>query len=192
MRKGTVATFSIAVLLAVGAVGSPASAAYGDNFVQAQATAGTPVDERSNVMVVANTTDTVDNGNLAEAYSHDCTGCRSVAVAFQVVLVPGSPHTVTPGNLASAANERCDHCTAIAIAKQYLVHSHGARSIDRDAQRQVQRIAAKVRAVATSGAGYDEMNVKLTPLYDQLVQVVQNGLEQHDGDRSSQRATVAA
>ena len=192
MRRGrTVVTFSTAVLLALGAMGSPASAAYGDNVVQAQATAGAPVDERSNVMVVAATGDTVDNGNLAEAYSHDCTGCRSVAVAFQVVLVPGSPHTVTPGNLASAVNERCERCTAIAVAKQYLVYSHGARSIDRDAQREVKRIAARVRAVATSGAGAEEMNAKLEPLYDRLVKVVQDGLVDHHGDRSSERADAA-
>lgn len=187
-RAGSLLTLTTAGLVGFGVLASPANAAYGDNFVQAEATVGRVVDERSNVMVVANSTDVVDNGNLAEAYSHDCTGCRSVAVAFQVILVPGNPHTVTPGNLASAANVRCTGCTAIAIAKQYLIYSHGARSIDRDAQEEVEHIARDVRRIATSGASYDVMNAQLTPLYDRLVRVVQDGLRDRDGGRSSERS----
>jgi putative peptide zinc metalloprotease protein len=190
-RVGPLVSLTTTALVGLGLLGSPATAAYGDNFVQVQSDAKHRVVERSNVMVVANTTDTVDNGNLAEAYAHDCTGCRAVAVAFQVVLVPGSPSTVTPGNLASANNTRCDRCTAIAIAKQYLVYSHGARSIDRDAQREVNRIAAQVRSVTTSGASYDEINARLEPLYDRLVQVVRNGLENESNERSSERSRAA-
>jgi putative peptide zinc metalloprotease protein len=187
-RLFTVAT---AALVGVGLLGSPASAAYGDNFVQSEATAGSTVVERSNVMVVANSTDTVDNGNLAEAYAHDCTGCRAVAVAFQVVLVPGSPSTVTPGNLASANNTRCEGCVAIAIAKQYLVYSNGARSIDRDAQHQVEKIRSQVRRVATSGVDPATMNAQLEPLYDRLVQVVRDGLQNERDCRTSERSRAA-
>lgn len=184
-RAGSLLTLTTATLVGVGLLGSPASAAYGDNFVQVQATASQPRVELSNVMVVANTTDTVDNGNLAEAYAHDCTGCRAVAVAFQVVLVPGAPHTVTPGNLASAANERCTNCTAIAVAKQQLVYSHGATRLDDDAREQVQAIAAKVRAVTTSGADAATIDAQLAPLFDQLIAAVNSGLEDYsDGTRS--------
>jgi putative peptide zinc metalloprotease protein len=190
-RVGRLVSLTTATLVGLGLLGSPATAAYGDNFVQVQSDAAHRVVERSNVMVVANTTDTVDNGNLAEAYSHDCTGCRAVAVAFQVVLVPGSPSTVTPGNMASANNTRCDQCVAIAIAKQYLVYSHGARSIDRDAQRQVSRIATQVRDITTSGASYAEMNARLEPLYDRLVQVVRDGLVNESNERSSERSRAA-
>jgi hypothetical protein len=35
------------------------------------------------------------------------------------------------------------------------------------------------------------MNAKLEPLYDRLVKVVQDGLVDHHGDRSSERADAA-
>jgi hypothetical protein len=188
---GRLVTITTAALVGVGLLGSPATAAYGDNFVQSEATADRRVVEKSNVMVVANTADTVDNGNLAEAYAHDCTGCRAVAVAFHVVLVPGSPSTVTPGNLASANNTNCQGCTAIAIAKQYLVYSNGARSIDRDAQREVDKIRHQVRRIATSGVDPATMNAQLDPLYDRLVRVVQDGLQNERSCRSSERSRAA-
>jgi putative peptide zinc metalloprotease protein len=190
-NAGRFVALTTAAFIGAGGLNTPASAAYGDNFVQVEATAGRTTVEQSSVMVVANTTDTVDNGNLAEAYAHDCTGCRAVAVAFQVVLVPGSPHTVTPGNLASANNTRCDGCVAIAIAKQFLVYSHGARSLDRDAQREVDRIRAQVRRIATSGADPAAMNSQLDPLYDHLVQVVRDGLKDERDCRSSERSRAA-
>jgi putative peptide zinc metalloprotease protein len=190
-RAGSLLTLTTAGLLGLGLLASPATAAYGDNFVQSYATAGRTVVEQSSVMVVPNGTDTVENGNLAEAYSHDCVGCRAVAVAFQVVLVPGSPHVVTPGNLASAANERCESCTAIAFAKQYLVYSHGATAIDGDARAEVARISAQVRRVATSGASGFAMEAPLAQLFDRLVAAVENGLQDASDGPHSERARVA-
>jgi hypothetical protein len=192
MRKaGSLLTLTTAGLVGIGLLGSPASAAYGDNFVQTRATAGYPVDEASNVMVVANSTDLVDNGNLADAYAHDCTGCRAVAVAFQVVLVPGSPHTVKLGNLASAGNQNCTHCVVVAIAKQILIYSHGATRIDSDAQAEVNRISAQVREVATSGADGPTMNSQLVALFDRLVATVNDGLVNASDARRSDRAREA-
>jgi hypothetical protein len=190
-RAGSIVSVTTAALIGVGLLGSPASAAYGDNFVQVQATQDRPTVERSAVQVVANTTDTVDNGNLAEAYAHDCTGCRAVAVAFQVVLVPGSPHTVTPGNLASAANERCTSCTSLAFAKQYLLYTHGATAIDNDARREVARISAQVRKVTTSGADGPTMDAQLAPLFDRLVSAVENGLRSCSEGPHSERSREA-
>jgi putative peptide zinc metalloprotease protein len=180
-----------ASLVALGFLAAPASAAYGDNFVQSEATAKRQVVEKSRVMVVANKTDTVDNGNLAEAYSHDCTGCRAVAVAFQVVLVPGSPHTVTPGNLASANNTSCSHCTSIAIAKQFLVYSHGADELTDSAERKVASIRRQVSDIARSGAAPADMDAQLEPVYQRLIAVVEAGLEREDNERSSERMRSA-
>jgi putative peptide zinc metalloprotease protein len=190
-RAGSILSVTTAALVGVGLLGSPASASYGDNFVQVQATQEHRTVERSAVQVVANATDTVDNGNLAEAYAHDCTGCRAVAVAFQVVLVPGSPHTVTPGNLASAVNERCTSCTALAFAKQYLLYTHGATSIDSDARREVARIGAQVRKVATSGADGPSMDAQLAPLFDRLVASVESGLQDCSEGPHSERSREA-
>jgi hypothetical protein len=196
-RVSSLVSLVTAGVVGLGVLGSPASAAYGDNFVQSHATAQDKLDERSNVMVVTNATDDVENGNLAEAVTGGegandyCDGCRAVAVAFQVVLVPGSPHTVKPGNLASAANLNCDHCVAIAIAKQYVLYTRGARSIDRDAQRQVADINRRVHAIAVSGVDGATMQSQLEPLYDRLIRVVRDGLQGEGSGASSERSRAA-
>jgi putative peptide zinc metalloprotease protein len=184
-RAGSLVTLTTAGLVGLGMLGSPASATFGDNFVYATATQQQTTVERSDVMVVANSTNKVDNGNLAKASIDNCTNCRAVAVAFQVVLVAGKPSTVAPGNAALAFNNDCQSCTAIAIAKQILIYSHGATRIDKDAQAEVNQISAQVRAVATSGSDGPTMNSKLAPLFDRLVATVNDGLvDASDGPRS--------
>ena len=191
-RAGSLVTLTTAGLMGLGYLGSPVSAAYGDNTVYSEATgAGPTADEGSSVAVVANTTAAVHNYNQAVANSHDCTGCRAVAVAFQVVLVPGQPADVQPVNEAVAYNVSCLKCVSVAIAKQYLLYSHGATSIDQDAQREVARIRAQVDSVARSGVDPATMASQLEPLYNRLIQVVRDGLQDAGNGRSSERAREA-
>jgi putative peptide zinc metalloprotease protein len=67
-----------------------------------------------------NDTDLVDEANSAFAHS-TCDGCRTVAIAFQVVIVQSRPSTVTPENVALAVNEECNSCSSLAIAHQFVV-----------------------------------------------------------------------
>ncbi len=67
-----------------------------------------------------NDTDVVDEENSALAISR-CDGCRSIAIAFQVVIVQGNPAEVRPQNVAVALNEECDGCSALALAHQFVV-----------------------------------------------------------------------
>lgn len=67
-----------------------------------------------------NDTDLVDEANSAFAHS-TCDGCRTVAIAFQVVIVQSRPSTVTPENVALAVNEECNGCSSLAIAHQFVV-----------------------------------------------------------------------
>lgn len=64
--------------------------------------------------------DVIDEANSAYAHS-TCDGCRSVAIAFQVVIVQSSPSTVTPENVALALNDGCTGCSSLAIAHQFVV-----------------------------------------------------------------------
>ena len=60
-------------------------------------------------------------GQRNEAYAlASCTDCRTVAVAFQVVLVVGYTQVVTPINAAVAVNWACNACTTTAIALQLV------------------------------------------------------------------------
>ncbi len=61
-----------------------------------------------------------DNRNEAYALA-SCTSCRTVAVAFQVVLVIRQSDAVVPLNIAVAANGGCVKCVTAALAVQLVV-----------------------------------------------------------------------
>lgn len=63
--------------------------------------------------------DHVDQRNEAYALAR-CTNCRTVAVAFQVVLVVGYAQVVTPVNAAVAVNYACEACVTQALAMQLV------------------------------------------------------------------------
>jgi putative peptide zinc metalloprotease protein len=62
----------------------------------------------------------IDNRNEAYALA-SCRGCRTTAVAFQVVLVVGQHSTQVPVNKAVALNEQCVLCTTRALAVQLVL-----------------------------------------------------------------------
>ncbi|SFL29563.1 hypothetical protein [Geodermatophilus ruber] len=67
--------------------------------------------------------------NRNEAYAlASCRDCRTVAVAFQVVLLVGSVDVVVPQNLAAAVNYACVECVTYALATQLVVSLPGPLS----------------------------------------------------------------
>jgi len=61
---------------------------------------------RSRLAVAHDPADTVANQNIASATGNDCNGCRTVAVAMQLVVVEGDPSTFAPANAAVAQRDR--------------------------------------------------------------------------------------
>jgi putative peptide zinc metalloprotease protein len=73
--------------------------------------------------------------NKNEAYAFaSCTDCRTVAVAFQVVLVAGQVDVVVPQNLSGALNYGCVRCVTQALATQLVVSVPGALTDAQNAQ----------------------------------------------------------
>jgi putative peptide zinc metalloprotease protein len=66
----------------------------------------------------------VDQQNLAYAYA-SCTDCRTVALAFQVVIVVGDANYVAPVNQSAAVNDQCAECLTFASATQIVVGVDG-------------------------------------------------------------------
>jgi putative peptide zinc metalloprotease protein len=83
-----------------------------------------------------NDTDTVDEANSAFAHS-TCDGCRTVAIAFQVVIVQSRPSTVVPENVALALNEECNGCSSLALAYQFVVGKGEPARITSRGQKQL-------------------------------------------------------
>jgi hypothetical protein len=141
MKKHTLSLF-VLVLLAVLSLGSFAYAATFTsakiNSADAEA-AGAP---STSVVDLAlglreNATDTIDESNSAIAHS-TCDACRSVGIAFQVVIVQSSsPSTITPENVAVALNENCTGCSSLAIAHQFVVGRGEPARITSSGKRQL-------------------------------------------------------
>jgi putative peptide zinc metalloprotease protein len=86
--------------------------------------------------------------NKNEAYAFaSCTDCRTVAVAFQVVLVAGRVDVVVPQNLSGALNYACVRCVTQALATQLVVSVPDALTDAQNAQ-----LAAVWKALQAFGA----------------------------------------
>jgi len=59
--------------------------------------------------------------NQANAVSTRCDGCRSVAIAFQIVADGRTPGYVNGDNSATAVNTKCSQCQTLGVAYQFIV-----------------------------------------------------------------------
>jgi putative peptide zinc metalloprotease protein len=176
LRRATLtATVTLAAVAAL-----PTTPAYADgrpdNVVTSIADSQRTVVEHSRVRVAQYPETGNGNTNLAQAYSHDCSGCRAVAVAFQAVLVPGSPRSFTPTNAAVAVNERCSGCTTFAFAYQYVVQTHGITDLSERGLEAISAIRHQVDVVTESGAAPAALDADLKRLEVAFRDAVNNDL----------------
>jgi putative peptide zinc metalloprotease protein len=104
--------------------------------------------------------DTVANTNEAYALA-SCTGCQTVAVAFQVVIVLGNAGVVVPENVAAAVNYSCVQCVTQALATQLVVTLSGPLSAQSNAD-----LAQLWEEIAAFGDSIED--VPLSELQDRL------------------------
>ena len=107
------------------------------------------------------------NTNAAYAFAH-CTGCTTVAVAFQVVLIVGQSRVVVPQNLSEAVNYGCVDCLTAAVAHQLVLTLNGPLSAD--AQAQLNRLWAQIAAFSRDlqGLSLSEVQARLDAFEQQL------------------------
>jgi hypothetical protein len=185
MRRLTALT--AALVLALGAGAQAADDTGPNNVVNVQTTGTSVTDAQSKVKVGHYGGDNLQSENVASAYSHDCTDCRTVAVAVQAVLVSGSPSTSEPKNVAVALNERCTRCTTFAYAYQYVVPTDGTVHLDGQARQDIRRLRGEISGVAHSDMAPPDMDVRLHDLSAEFKADIDAGLErageQHGGGR---------
>lgn len=114
----------------------PSAPRPGDN--QAVALNGTDGSTVYDVAVVLLTlTDGQNVGNANTAYAlASCTRCRTVAVAFQVLLIVGHSDYIAPVNAAVAGNKYCLQCVTTALAQQLVITLRDTPSPEVQAQLQ--------------------------------------------------------
>jgi putative peptide zinc metalloprotease protein len=88
----------------------------------------------------------VDQENLALAYA-SCTDCRTVALAFQVVLVMRDANYVAPVNQAGAVNDQCAECLTFASATQIVVGVDGPVVFTPEGRRRLVVLRARMVAL---------------------------------------------
>jgi len=176
MRRLHVSVLALLTALTVTIGAQPAAGGDGgagaNNVVLVSTDRDAPVKARARVRVAGAPADTVAHQNIALARSTDCTGCRTVAVAMQVVVVEGYPQEFRPVNAAVAANGGCTACDTYAFAYQYAIQPGVPVRLTSAAQQRLAQLRDRVDSVAGSGLGYDDMRVQLRALFSQVVQVV--------------------
>jgi putative peptide zinc metalloprotease protein len=118
---------------------------------------------------------TVLNRNEAYALA-SCQGCRTVAVAFQVVLVVGQANIVVPQNISAAVNYSCVDCVTFAVAQQLVLtipHALSAEAMARLATlwEQIQAFAAGIEDVPLT-----QLQAELGKFQSAIVEVIRTDL----------------
>lgn len=146
MIRRTLAALAIALLSVAGLAVAPAAA-------QAGFPAQQQLGDDDNQAIAVNTEDgasvfrlafsvryvtdgVVDQTNTAVALAR-CTDCRTVALAFQVVLVEGDADVVVPENRALALNVECTQCLTYASATQIMLGVDGRVRFTGEGQRRL-------------------------------------------------------
>ena len=146
-----------AVALPAGAL--PAYAGADNSAIAINTTDGKTV-YRIAISVSRNNTQVVTNANIAFAYS-TCTGCNTVAIAFQMVLATDNPNVVTPVNLAFAENFNCDSCTTYADATQVAIMTDGQAHFTALGNQRLASIRHDLEALRQDSLTLDELAVRV-------------------------------
>jgi putative peptide zinc metalloprotease protein len=166
----------LAAVVGAGVLAAPAAstatAGGANNVVIAKTTGEAATSTHSHVKVSPVGGDTVGSANIALATSTDCTGCRTVAVAFQAVLITRDASTIIPGNVAAAANGGCFSCFTYAYAYQYVVSTDGVVRLSFEGQQRVHEIRRSVATVAAGGGSADGLTEELDALAAEFRDVI--------------------
>jgi len=118
----------------------------------------------------------VDETNTAFAYNN-CTGCRAVAVSFQVVLVMADASTVTPTNVAVAINENCTLCDAAAFAYQFVVGTNGPVSFTKEGRDGLKELRKRLAGLGEANLSDADLAAELDDIAGELAGILTNELD---------------
>ncbi len=85
----------------------------------------------------------VDHDNRAYAGA-SCTGCQTLAAAFQIVLITRDPQTFVPHNDAQVVNYECVQCVTWASAKQVLVQTGGPADLTKTGRARMKALESQL------------------------------------------------
>ena len=99
----------------------PAPPGPDDNRAEAYNTAnGSTLTDVATFLLLSLAGEPVDQANESDAWA-SCRSCRTVALAFEVILIVGYTDDLAPINTATALNYNCVDCSTSAFAYQLLL-----------------------------------------------------------------------
>ncbi len=113
----------------------------------------------------------VDEANAAVAVG-SCSECRTVAIAFQVVLAMGDVDELTPTNLALALNVDCTSCDTAAFAYQFVTGTGGPVHFTAQGNRRLAELRRRLRGLRDAGLSDDQLAAELDAVADELRDVL--------------------
>ncbi len=169
---------------------APLPPGEGDNQALAVNTTDGSVAYDVSFALVWVTGDTAVNRNEAYALA-SCQGCRTVAVAFQVVLLVGSVDVVVPENVAVAVNYACVECVTQALATQLVVSLPG--ELSQASTAELAAIWAELERFGEEleGLPLTELRARLTDYEKRILDVVRRTAPA-DQDRPAEEAPGTA
>ena len=120
-KRFTAVAAAVAVGFGTLLAGGTAEAASASNYAYSHATAGHHSSFDVAFQVRQEFSHSINAYNDADASSSNCTGCRSIAIAFQIVADGRVPSYVNAGNEADAVNINCTYCQTLGVAYQFVV-----------------------------------------------------------------------
>jgi hypothetical protein len=131
---------------------------------------------------------TVAAVNLASATTFGCANCRSVAVAFQVVVEATSrPKHMWADNRATALNVQCVQCSALASAYLFVVEENTPGHLPAATMRTLNSVHRQLRHLQRSSLPTDQVRVRV----DQLAARVALALQQATSGHAAPGAAAA-
>jgi putative peptide zinc metalloprotease protein len=141
--------------------------AVGDNIVVLVNQHDGKFESKAKDEIEFETGDAVNNRNVAAAYSQ-CSACRTVAVAIQVVLAMGPSSDVSPENMALAINQDCTSCVTMAWAYQYVATTGGDVKLADGVKAQFHATGAEVAGLIDQPMAFDELDARLDGLIHEM------------------------
>lgn len=123
LRPKRAVAFVTAVVVGLSTLiaGGTAQAASASNYAHSRATAGHRHAFDVSFQVRQLFSGSINASNVADADSSHCTGCHSVAIAFQILADGKVPSSVNADNFGSAVNVDCDNCQTLGVAYQFIM-----------------------------------------------------------------------
>jgi hypothetical protein len=161
MTRKTVALAALTAALLTPALATGQMIDGPANIVQVENTTDQTLQSRARFSIARASASDTEAGNLAHAYSHDCTGCQSLAAAYQAVFVAGDNTNFSPQNAGVAVNANCSGCGSFAYAYQYVVTAdRKPRFADGDRDK-LDDLRGEASAALRGGLPYPEIDAKL-------------------------------